>query len=95
MKEAFLHGWNAWMKYANGFDELGPLALNGTNNRYGWGLTVVDSIDTAIVMGLTDLVSDMLDFTAKVDFTTTDFLGEDPGVQLFGQKCGFYSKIGG
>lgn len=84
VKEAFLHGWNAWMKYANGFDELGPLTLNGTNNRYGWGLTIVDSIDTAIVMGLADLVSDMLDFVAKVDFTTTDFLGEDPGVQLFG-----------
>lgn len=83
VKEAFLHGFNAFMKYANGYDEVRPLNLNGTNNRYGWGLTIVDSIDTAIIMGLTDLVTQMLDFIAKVDFTTTQFLNGDDGVQLF------------
>ncbi|USW49020.1 Putative glycoside hydrolase family 47, six-hairpin glycosidase-like superfamily [Septoria linicola] len=83
IKEAFLHGWNAYVKYANGYDELRPLTLNGTNNRYGWGLTIVDSIDTAIIMGLTDIVNDMLDFTAQVNFTTTEFLDAGEGVQLF------------
>ncbi|CAK1357021.1 unnamed protein product [Cercospora beticola] len=83
VKEAFLHGWNAYVKYANGFDELGPLALNGTNNRYGWGLTIVDSIDTAIIMGLTDIVNDMLDFISGVDFTKTEFVEADEGVNLF------------
>lgn len=67
--------------YAFGFDELAPLALNGTNTRYGWGLTMVDSLDTAIIMDLQDEVKEMLQFISQVDFTTP---GTDEAVQLFG-----------
>ncbi|KAK4627927.1 putative mannosyl-oligosaccharide alpha-1,2-mannosidase [Fulvia fulva] len=71
IKEAFRHGWSGYSKYAYGMDELQPLSAKGNNNRYGWGLTIVDSIDTAIIMGLNDIVSDMLDFIGKIDFTRT------------------------
>ena len=71
IKEAFRHGWNGYKKYAYGFDELRPLTAKGNNNRYGWGLTIVDSIDTAIIMGLDDIVADMLDFIGNIDFTKT------------------------
>lgn len=85
MKEAFQAAWTAYTTYAAGFDELRPLSLNGTNNRYGWGLTVVEALDTAIIMELTDTVQDMLQFIAKTDFTTTDFPGRF-GVSVIGER---------
>ncbi|KAK4503868.1 hypothetical protein PRZ48_004783 [Zasmidium cellare] len=80
IKDAFVYAWDAYEKYAYGFDELEPLSANGTNSRYGWGLTIVDSIDTAIIMDLEDVVEKMLKFIATVDFTTTD---EGDPVNLF------------
>ncbi|KAF7188555.1 putative mannosyl-oligosaccharide alpha-1,2-mannosidase [Pseudocercospora fuligena] len=81
IKEAFMHGYNAYRKYAFGYDEIMPLSANGTNNRYGWGLTIVDSIDTAIIMGLTDVVQEMLQYISQIDFTTPG-TGDEP-IQLF------------
>lgn len=85
IKEAFMHGWNAYSKYADGFDELRPLSLNGIDNRYGWGLTIIDSLSTAIIMGLTDIVGQMLEFVGEVGFSRTDFPDENGGVELFGR----------
>lgn len=34
VKEAFLHSWNGYTKYAFGFDELSPVSKKGTNSRY-------------------------------------------------------------
>ena len=82
IKDAFVYAWDAYEKYAYGFDELEPLSANGTNSRYGWGLTIVDSIDTAIIMELEDVVEKMLKFISTVDFTTTD---EGDPVNLSGE----------
>lgn len=73
IKDAYLYAWNAYTKYASGFDELLPLTATGINDWYGWGVTVVDGIDTAIVMGLTDVVEQQLAFIEKIDFTTTKY----------------------
>lgn len=80
VKAAFRYGWNGYKKYASGFDELMPLSANGTNNRYGWGLTIVDSIDTAIIMGLDDIVQEMMEFIARIDFRLPK---TDEPVQMF------------
>lgn len=82
IKDAFRYAWDAYVKYAYGDDELAPLSANGTNDRYGWGLTIVDSIDTAIIMGLEDVVERMLNFISHVDFTKAT--QGDP-VNLFGE----------
>lgn len=39
----------------------------------GWGVTIVDGIDTAIIMNLTDVVAKQLSFIQTVDFTTTPY----------------------
>jgi mannosyl-oligosaccharide alpha-1,2-mannosidase len=39
------------------------------NDLFGWGATIVDGIDTAIIMNLTDIVTRQLEFIAQVDFT--------------------------
>ncbi|CAK3738419.1 glycoside hydrolase family 47 [Lecanosticta acicola] len=80
IKDAFRYGYNAYVKYAFGYDELMPLSANGTNDYYGWGLTIIDSIDTAIIMGLEDVVKQMLDFISKVDFSLPK---TDEPVQVF------------
>lgn len=79
VKEAYLYAWDAYTEFATGFDELQPLSKTGTNDWYGWGVTIVDGIDTAIIMNLTDVVSVMLAHIQKVDFTTTP----DGPVEMF------------
>lgn len=39
--------------------------------RNAWGVTAVDSLSTAIIMEQVDIVEQILDFVATIDFTTT------------------------
>lgn len=49
--KAFQHAWFGYKKYAWGHDELLPVSRRFAN-PFGLGLTIVDSLDTAIIMGL-------------------------------------------
>lgn len=69
VKQAYVREWNQYYKYAFPQDDLLPLTHNGTNDLFGWGASVVDGIDTAIVMGLTDIVEKQLKHIASIDFT--------------------------
>ncbi|RPB01021.1 glycoside hydrolase [Choiromyces venosus 120613-1] len=71
VKEAFMHSWNGYTKYAFGFDELSPVSNKGTNSRNGWGASMVDAMSTAILMGLDDVVLRQLEHIKTVDFTKT------------------------
>ena len=48
-----------------GFDELQPLSKRGKNNFGGLGATVIDSLDTLWIMGLTDQYSRAREWVAK------------------------------
>jgi mannosyl-oligosaccharide alpha-1,2-mannosidase len=41
-----------------GFDELQPLSKHGADGLGGLGATVIDALDTAMIMGLSDIVKD-------------------------------------
>lgn len=69
VKQAYAREWREYSKYAFPNDELLPLSHNYTNDLFGWGATIVDGIDTAIIMGLTDIVEQQLKHIASVDFT--------------------------
>eukprot|EP00249_Psilotum_nudum_P017869 c26530_g1_i1 orf=613-2406(-) len=81
VKEAMIHAWSSYEKYAWGFDELLPQSRRGTNDFGGLGATIVDSLDTLYIMGLhdqfqkaKDWVSSSLDFNKAYDasvFETT------------------------
>ncbi|RLN28878.1 hypothetical protein C2845_PM05G09400 [Panicum miliaceum] len=58
VKEAFQHAWSGYRNYAMGYDELMPLSHRGTDGLGGLGATIVDSLDTAIIMGADDVVSE-------------------------------------
>ncbi|KAF7314321.1 Glycoside hydrolase family 47 protein [Mycena kentingensis (nom. inval.)] len=52
--QAFKHAWSAYERDAMGADEYHPLSHEGTNltSAGGIGYTVVDSLDTMLLMGL-------------------------------------------
>ncbi|KAK9097479.1 hypothetical protein Sjap_022976 [Stephania japonica] len=52
VKEAMLHAWTSYEKYAWGQDELRPQSKDGVNSFGGLGATLIDSLDTLFIMGL-------------------------------------------
>ncbi|RDX73006.1 Mannosyl-oligosaccharide 1,2-alpha-mannosidase MNS1, partial [Mucuna pruriens] len=54
VKEAMLHAWGSYEKYAWGQDELQPQSKNGVNSFGGLGATLIDSLDTLYIMGLNE-----------------------------------------
>lgn len=81
VKEAMLHAWSSYEKYAWGQDELQPQTKNGINSFGGLGATLIDSLDTLYIMGLDEQfqrarewVANSLDFNKDYDasvFETT------------------------
>ncbi|XP_022978355.1 mannosyl-oligosaccharide 1,2-alpha-mannosidase MNS3-like isoform X1 [Cucurbita maxima] len=58
VKDAFIHAWSGYKRYAMGNDELMPLSQTGTDGLGGLGATIVDALDTAMIMGASDIVSE-------------------------------------
>ncbi|KAH9311862.1 hypothetical protein KI387_026897, partial [Taxus chinensis] len=56
--ESFRHAWTGYKNYAMGTDELMPLSKRGIDGLGGLGATAVDSLDTAMIMGLNDIVQE-------------------------------------
>lgn len=53
---AFKHAWEGYRKYAWGHDQLKPIS-GGYSDWFDTGLTIVDALDTAIIMGLKEEVA--------------------------------------
>ena len=62
--KAFKHAWEGYTKFAWGDDELLPLTKKG-QNIFGLGLTIVDSLDTLWLMGLTEDFNKAQQWVAK------------------------------
>ncbi|ERN07025.1 mannosyl-oligosaccharide 1,2-alpha-mannosidase MNS3 [Amborella trichopoda] len=58
VKAAFVHAWKGYRSYAMGYDELMPMSKRGVDGLGGLGATIVDSLDTAIIMGLDDVIEE-------------------------------------
>ncbi|GFR89029.1 mannosyl-oligosaccharide 1,2-alpha-mannosidase [Elysia marginata] len=72
--EAFRHAWKAYKKYAWGHDELHPLSKTSTE-WFGTGLTLVDSLDTMIIMGLKEEYEEARDWVRdKLSFKKDKFV---------------------
>ncbi|KAF8840808.1 glycoside hydrolase family 47 protein [Paxillus ammoniavirescens] len=52
VKNAFLHAYHGYERFAFPHDELRPISNTSIDNFNGWGVTVVDSLDTMLLMGL-------------------------------------------
>ncbi|RPD58911.1 seven-hairpin glycosidase [Lentinus tigrinus ALCF2SS1-7] len=68
VKQAYLHAYEGYLKYAEGYDELRPLSNTGINNFNGWNVTMYDSLDTMLLMDLHDEFSAALPIISKGNF---------------------------
>ncbi|PSS18182.1 Mannosyl-oligosaccharide 1,2-alpha-mannosidase [Actinidia chinensis var. chinensis] len=81
VKNAMIHAWSSYEKFAWGHDELQPQTKNGVDSFGGLGATLIDSLDTLYIMGLDEQfqrarewVANSLDFNKNYDasvFETT------------------------
>ncbi|KAF9890908.1 hypothetical protein FE257_005484 [Aspergillus nanangensis] len=71
VKEAFTHAWNGYRKHAWMHDELSPLSGDTRETFAGWAATLVDSLDSLVIMGLMDEFEEALKAIEHIDFSTT------------------------
>ncbi|KAJ5584230.1 uncharacterized protein N7459_004030 [Penicillium hispanicum] len=71
VKEAFLHAWNGYKDHAWLRDEVSPKTGGYADSFSGWGATLVDSLDTLVIMGLDEELDLALGALDRIDFTTT------------------------
>lgn len=71
VKEAFLHTWNGYKKHAWLQDEIAPVT-GGYKNGFGQrAATLVDTLDTLIIMGLEEEFEEAVRAMKRIDFTTS------------------------
>jgi mannosyl-oligosaccharide alpha-1,2-mannosidase len=72
VKDAFLHAYGGYKKHAWAKDELAPMTGSFKSPFCGWAATLVDSLDTMLIMGLHEEFQEALDEVGKIDFTGTE-----------------------
>ncbi|KAH7157123.1 glycosyl hydrolase family 47-domain-containing protein [Dactylonectria macrodidyma] len=71
VKTELERAWSGYRKNAWMHDELSPLS-NGFRDPFcGWAATLVDSLDTLWIAGMTDEFDEAANAVAKIDFTFT------------------------
>lgn len=60
--------WAGYRRYAWGYDELRPLSRSRADTYGGWGVTLVDSLDTLWILGLEEEFRDAVQAVAFIDW---------------------------
>ena len=71
VKGEFLHAWTGYQNKAWLNDELTPVSGRSKNPFCGWAATLVDSLDTLWIMGLTEEFENAVKAVETIDFTTS------------------------
>lgn len=71
VRKAFEHAWQGYKEHAWLKDELAPISGNYRDAFGGWAATLVDSLDSLLIMGMHDEFEDALAALDEIDFTTT------------------------
>ncbi|KXN65168.1 glycoside hydrolase family 47 protein [Conidiobolus coronatus NRRL 28638] len=72
VKEAFLHTWSGYKKYAWGKDSLKPMTSSSSAGFGNWCATLVDILTSLWLMNLKDEFKESVDAIKKIDFTVSD-----------------------
>ena len=72
VRNTFLHAWNGYKKEAWAQDELRPIKGGSKKTFCGWAATLVDTLDTLIIMELYEEFDLALVELANIDFTGTE-----------------------
>ncbi|KAI1325952.1 glycoside hydrolase [Xylariaceae sp. FL0255] len=68
VKAEYVYVWEQYMAQAFPQDELLALNHTGEDVLFGWGASIIDGLDTAILMGLHDIVNTQLNFIYNFKF---------------------------
>ncbi|KAJ7249562.1 glycoside hydrolase [Mycena haematopus] len=68
VRDAYIHAYTSYKQDAWEWDELKPLSGGRDNNFNGWGVTVFDSLDTMLIMGLHELFHEGLEIVERTTF---------------------------
>ena len=71
IKKTFEFSWDGYVKNAWMQDELSPVSGKYRNPFCGWAATLVDSLDTLWIMGMTDEFQNATAAVKNIDFTTS------------------------
>lgn len=71
IKDVFKRDWEAYRQFAWMHDELRPVSNRSHDPFGGWGATLVDALDTLIIMDLQDEYVEASAAVAEIDFTYT------------------------
>ncbi|KAK0118214.1 maturation of Asn-linked oligosaccharides protein [Cadophora gregata] len=94
--DAFRRVYGEYEKYCFGKDGLQPIAKTcDDGSLWGFGGTIIDGLDTAIAMNLTDIVAKGLENTAKVDFSKATVLVElfDANIRIIAGLLSAYDLL--
>jgi hypothetical protein len=78
VKDAFLHAWGSYKKFAWGKDVLEAVAGRGKNDQFSMAGTMVDALDTMRIMGLNNEYEEARKFV--IEQVTFD---HQKGINLF------------
>jgi mannosyl-oligosaccharide alpha-1,2-mannosidase len=71
VKKVFLRSWTAYKQNAWGHDEFAPVTGSWKDHFGGWGATLVDALDTLLIMGLNDEFKVAVEACKTIDFSVT------------------------
>ncbi|KAF9085547.1 hypothetical protein BGX29_001884 [Mortierella sp. GBA35] len=77
VRDGFEHAWTGYRDHAWGHDEVSPVSGGYKDNFNGWGATMIDSLDTLVIMGFNKEFDEALEWV-KTKFTMTN----NPTIQL-------------
>lgn len=70
VKNAFQHSWTGYKTHAWLWDELSPISGGHKSPLGGWAATLIDSLDTLLIMGLDEEFEAALEAVRHIDFST-------------------------
>lgn len=65
IREAFLHSWRPYVEYAWGRDTLKPVSKSSDDGFLHMGITITDSLDTMLIMGLREEYAQGVEWVVK------------------------------
>ncbi|KXL47062.1 glycoside hydrolase family 47 protein [Acidomyces richmondensis BFW] len=83
VRRAFAQCWHAYRTNAWGQDELRPVQGGGRTRLGGWGVTMVDALDTLWIMGLREEFDEAVEAVRGIDFTRPGNKNNGTSVSVF------------
>ncbi|EAU89371.2 alpha-mannosidase 1 [Coprinopsis cinerea okayama7 len=69
VRQVFIDGYSVYQQYALGHDVVNPVSQDFSDDRNGWGATIIDSLSTMYVMGLENLFHEGVQYASALDFS--------------------------